>query len=355
MIGKRSPYGGTMRSWSLAVSATVALALTSCSSSDGTDASGTPAAGSATEVSAAETAGSTEAAAPAVTEAQSTTVASTVPELATTTEAPTTTVDPAIKRPYDVFVPSTYSDATAMPLVLLLHGHGVTGDIQEAFFQFQPLAESRGFLYVHPTGEIGTDGDPYWNATDGCCARDHGEADDVNYLMAIISQVSEKYNVDPKRIYLAGHSNGGFMSYRMACDHAETIAAVVSLAGATWGDPAKCAPSEPVSVLQVHGTADDTVLFAGGEFGGVKVPGAQATVDTWATYNGCTTPATVATTQLDLDGNLEGNETDVATFSGCETGGDVALWSINGGAHIPGLTPNFAAGAIDFMFAHPKT
>jgi polyhydroxybutyrate depolymerase len=343
-----------MRHRSLALVAAVALALAACSSSDGTSAQGSAPEASGDAATTVETAGSTEVATPAVTEAEPTTVASTVPELVTTTEAPTTTVDPAVDRPYDVFVPTSYSDATAMPLVLLLHGHGVNGDIQEAFFQFQALAETRGFLYVHPDGTIGTDGDPYWNATDGCCSRGHGEADDVNYLMAIIEQVSAKYNVDPKRIYLAGHSNGGFMSYRMACDNADTIAAVVSLAGATWNDPADCSPSEPVSVLQVHGTADDTVLFDGATFQGVTVPGAQATVDTWATYNGCTAPATVATAQLDLDGNLDGNETDVATFAGCENGGDVALWSINGGAHIPGLTPNFAAGAIDFMFAHPK-
>ena len=65
-------------------------------------------------------------------------------------------------------------------------------------------------------------------------------------------------NVDPYRIYVAGHSNGGFMSYRLACTHADRIAAIVSLAGATFDTPADCSPTEPVAVLQIHGTADDT-------------------------------------------------------------------------------------------------
>ena len=105
-------------------------------------------------------------AAAVTTDPEPTTDAATIPS---TTVAPTSsTIDPTIARPFTVFVPSTYSAATPMPLVLLLHGFSVPGDVQEAYFKLQPEAESRGFLYVHPDGTDGTGGQ-FWNATDACC------------------------------------------------------------------------------------------------------------------------------------------------------------------------------------------
>ena len=165
-------------------------------------------------------------------------------------------------RPFTLFTPSSYRDDTPMPLVILLHGLGRSGEIVEAYFQLQPLAESRGFLYVHPDGTPHPAGDRFWDATDACCGLG-STADDVTYLTSIIDQVSATRNVDPSRVYVMGHSNGGFMSYRMACDAAERIAAIASVAGATWADTSKCNPSEPVSVLQVHGTADVAVKYDG--------------------------------------------------------------------------------------------
>jgi polyhydroxybutyrate depolymerase len=257
-------------------------------------------------------------------------------------------------RPYSVYVPSTYDPATALPLVVLLHGYRSSGDIQEVYFQLEPLAESRGFLYVHPDGTRDFGGSQYWNATEACCAFGPDAPDDVAYLFGLIEQVSAAYAVDPQRIYLAGHSNGGFMSYRMACDHAETIAAIVSLAGAMRSDPADCAPSEPVSVLQIHGTADDTVPYTGVQFLGATVPSAQDSVAAWAAYNGCEATALVAQGQLNLDTELAGADSDVATFEECAPGGAVALWTIIGGSHVPDLTAGFSEAVVDFLLAHPK-
>ena len=106
--------------------------------------------------------------------------------------------------------------------------------------------------------------------------------------MSIIDAVKAKYSVDPKRVFVLGHSNGGFMSYRMACDHADTIAAIASLAGATFDDPSMCKPSEHVSVLQIHGTADQTIKYTGDQIIGHTYPGAEKSVATWAKYDGCT-------------------------------------------------------------------
>ncbi|MSX92973.1 MAG: prolyl oligopeptidase family serine peptidase, partial [Actinobacteria bacterium] len=163
----------------------------------------------------------------------------------TTPVVDTSPVVPDPTRPFDVFVPSSYTKGTAMPLVVLLHGYGATGPIQEAYFGVQALAESEGFLYVHPTGTTNSLGKAFWNATDACCGY-QTTVDDVAYLTGILDSVSAQYDVDPKRIYFMGHSNGGFMSYRMACELSGRVAAIASLAGATFLDAAKCNPSEPV-------------------------------------------------------------------------------------------------------------
>ena len=276
------------------------------------------------------------------------TAASTTPVDATTTAPPVAFAD----RPYDVFVPSGYNAATPAPLVILLHGYSATGDLQELYFQLQPEAEARGFLYVHPDGLINRENKHFWNATDACCDNTQ-LVDDSGYLTYIIDQVSAAYNVDQKRIYLVGHSNGGFMSYRMACDHADRIAAMVSLAGATWLDTTECAPSEPVNILQLHGTDDQTIKYDGGRTIFGKYPSAETTVETWSAYNGCTT-ATESLGTVDIANNIEGVETTKEGFTGCPADGAVELWTIAGGPHIPGLQTTFAAYIIDWLYAHPN-
>ena len=197
-------------------------------------------------------------------------------------------------------------------------------------------------------------GNGFWNATDACCNFAANPVDDVAYISAIIEQVEAKYNVDPKRIYVAGHSNGGFMSYRMACELSDKVAAIASLAGETFADTATCKPPSQVSVLQVQGTADETINYEGGEIRGVAYPGAATTTATWAGYNGCQTTPVPAAVKLDLDVGIAGDETSVSTYAGCEQGSAVELWTIDGGSHIPALSPMFGSKVIDFLYAHPK-
>lgn len=271
-----------------------------------------------------------------------------------TSAPPTTAVDgPAFAdRPYDVFVPSGYDAATPAPLVILLHGYGASGTIQELYLGLQPHAEERGFLYVHPDGTPNAIEQRAWNATDACCDRTQA-IDDSSYITFIIDQVSATYNVDPARIYLVGHSNGGFMSYRMSCDHADRIAAIVSLAGATFLDASRCAPSEPVSVLQIHGTDDGTIQYEGGSTPLGEYPSAAETVANWATYNGCAT-STEPLGTADLGSLAAGEETTKQGYTSCPVDGDVELWTMVDGPHIPLLTTNFAIDILDWLYAHPK-
>ena len=107
--------------------------------------------------------------------------------------------------------------------------------------QLTAAASSAGFLMIAPAGTADSSGSHFWNATDACCNFENSQVDDVAYLDGLITEISAAYNVDPKRIYVVGHSNGGFMAYRMACAKADRIAAVVSVAGATFATPASCA------------------------------------------------------------------------------------------------------------------
>jgi polyhydroxybutyrate depolymerase len=279
--------------------------------------------------------------------------------LQATTDAPSTTAasNPDPSRPYDVIVPSAYVAGTPTPLVILLHGFGFDGAVQNAYFGMQAVAEQHGVLYVHPDGTKGPLDKGFWNATDACCGFG-AKVDDVGYLTSIIDQVSAKYTVDPKRVFLIGHSNGAFMSYRMACDRASRIAAIASLAGDTWLDPSKCSPSEAVSVLQVQGTADETISYTGGDILGAKYPGARQTVATWAAYDGCGRSTRPSSTTFDYDAGLPGNETSTESYTGCPPGVDVALWTINGGSHIPSIAIGggvpLISAMVDFLLAHPK-
>jgi polyhydroxybutyrate depolymerase len=283
-----------------------------------------------------------------------------------TTDAPTTapTVPPTTApsapdptRPYDVIVPASYVAGTPMPLVILLHGFGFDGSVQSGYFGMEPQAQARGFLFVHPDGTKNQIDRRFWNATDACCGFG-SKVNDVGYLTSIIDQVSEKYSVDPKRVFLIGHSNGAFMTYRMACDRADRIAAIASLAGDTWLDPSKCAPSQHVSVLQVQGTADETISYTGGEILGNKFPGAEQSAATWAKYDGCGTATTTGAT-FDYEATLAGKETITKTYAGCPKGVDVALWTMQGAGHIPNIAvgtgaPPLISAMLDFLFAHPK-
>jgi polyhydroxybutyrate depolymerase len=246
--------------------------------------------------------------------------------------------------------------------VLLLHGFGGSGDIVERYFRLQPIAAERGFLYAHPDGTRNARGEEFWNATDACCGFG-STVDDSGYLEQVIRDIQARYSVDQKRIFVVGHSNGGFMAYRMACDHADTIAAITSLAGSMVNDLAACPPSAPVSVLQIHGTADRTISYGGGTIVGSRFPSAEQSVRDWARVDGCaTTPVTDGTRDIATRADssdpssrtLPGAETQVSRYRHCRSGSDVELWSINGGGHVPALSGSLGTQLIDFLYAHPK-
>ena len=253
------------------------------------------------------------------------------------------------ERPYEVTVPEGYDAAEPTPLVLVLHGYSATGLAQSAYFGLLDAADRHGFLLAYPDGTLNSQRKQYWNATDGCCDLDDSNVDDVAYLTAVLDDLEAHFNVDPKRIFVIGHSNGGFMAHRLACDIGGRLAAIASLAGMTWKDPARCPAAARVNVLQIHGDQDDAILFAGTDL----YPSATTTVATWATKNGCTGTLTDGAAR-DLDAGVPGAETATASYGNCQAGGAVDLWTMKGASHIPSLESHGLVGRRLDLLRRPR-
>jgi len=249
-----------------------------------------------------------------------------------------------------VYEPSTVPAIDPKPLIVLLHGLGSNGVAQDEYMGFSDLVDDEGFVFAAPNAVPDFLGWRTWNATNACCGVQLH--DDAGYLNNLLDVIEASSTIDPQRVYLVGHSNGGFMSYRMACDFSGRIAAIASFAGSTWYQPADCAASEPVHILQIHGTADGVVPFDGQCFAGDCYPGAIGTVYRWAAVNQCGGPVTPGPA-LDLLDEPVGAETTTRSLDNCAAGGSVSLWT-NARGHMPELTSNFAPRVIEYLYAHPK-
>ena len=252
-------------------------------------------------------------------------------------------------------VPSSHTGDTAAPLIVLLHTYGRTGAAQDEYMSLSALADAYGFIMVAPDGTPSASGNNplFWNASGACCNWEGQELDDSAYLTGVIDAVKAKYRIDEKRVFILGHSNGAFMAHRMAHDHSDTIAAIVSLAGADQSVE-RPAPAHPVHVLQIHGDADTAISYDGGEIRDAAYPSARQSVENWAARNGCATTG-IDTGTLDLDHTLAGMESTVTRYtSGCTAGGSAELWTIAGGGHLPELSDHFTKLVVEWLLAHPK-
>jgi polyhydroxybutyrate depolymerase len=261
------------------------------------------------------------------------------------------------ERPADVDIPTDYDPTVSYPLVMVLHGHGTDGRTETGYLQLFNFVDSKQFILLFPNGLPDENDEPAWNGA--VCCTDDDSVDDVGYLSGLIEEAKQTYNVDPKRVYLIGHSNGGFMSFRMACEASTLFTALVSLAGGTYDDPADCQPgTPPVSVLVVHGTADGTVPYEGRP--GVY-PGAVEIAERSAAAAGCDPESSTFLESLDLVPAVEGDETDLYAYStGCDEGLDAELWTINDGLHIPFFQPLSSGKPLfpdlitDWLFRHSR-
>lgn len=228
-------------------------------------------------------------------------------------------------RSYAVFRPPALSRSEPVPLVVVLHGGFGTGRQAERSYGWDETAAARGFVVAYPDGVHRS-----WNAGGACCgpaSRNH--VDDVAFLDALVAAVSEAENIDARRVYVAGISNGAAMAYRYACEGRAPLAAVGSVAGAMT---AACRRARPVSVIEIHGLADRNIPFEGGVgrkgVSGVDWPSVQASLDPFRRAARCGAAETTRS------GAVERRE------ARCADGRAVVLVTIAGAGHQwPGAVP----------------
>lgn len=284
-----------------------------------------------------------------------------------TTEARLVTPDGRTRR-YRLYVPGSLGSGTPVPLLVALHGGLGTSSQFAANSGFDELAEANRFVVVYPDG-IGNqpDGSGFqtWNGGFCCGPAVTQQVDDVGFVGRLITTVAAQWPIDPARVYAAGHSNGGILAYRLACELGGRIAAIGVQAGSNVVDG--CAPSSPVSVLHLHGGADTNMPINGGRgtgVSGVTFPSARSAVDAMVRANGCgpSQAAAVAASNPDVT---------VTTWSSCPRGVTVRLVMVAGASHAwMGHPAQNAAGAAmvgepypgldasraiwSFLAAHPR-
>ena len=261
-------------------------------------------------------------------------------------------------RPAQVLIPGTLKAKVAAPLLVALPGFAATPNDLLALVDLTAEAYKRGVVLAMPSGSKNSGGLMFWNATGSCCDFEKTGVDDSKYLMDLIKQIGAKVSIDSKRIYFFGHSNGGFMSYTLACSNSEKIAALVSLEGSSFADMAMCGANKSVSILQINGTADQLIHIEGGNvFDDPKQPYSSVKDETgkWAQINGCSTNAALVVNKkkFNYESVLAGAETSKAAYK-CPKGVAVEMWTIAGGEHLPKINSAFTSALFDFLLAHKK-
>lgn len=252
------------------------------------------------------------------------------------------------ERPADVVVPATYDGITPMPLLFLLHGYSANAELQDLYFRLSLRAEEDGFMLVLPNGTLDETGTTFWNAFPSSSET----VDDVGYLMGLLDEMEETWRVDSGKVYFLGHSNGGYMSYRLACEHADRITGILNFAGLSpyWSE-SQCKPSEPVSILHVHGNIDERVPYESVN----GYPGAEEVTALWVERNGCEAEASTVGQSLDLVDSIEGDETSVRDWtSGCSDESQVSFWTIEEGGHSPFFNNNWSENVVEWLLATEK-
>lgn len=247
-----------------------------------------------------------------------------------------------LTREYRLYVPAAYTGNTSVPLVFNLHGYGSNNIEQEFYGNFRPIADTANFLIVHPNGTIDGQGKRFWNTFLG-----NSTVDDVGFIRDLLDTLQAAYNIDPNRVFSTGMSNGGFMSYSLACELNNRIAAIASVTGTMIQSKLNaCNPQRPVPVMEIHGTADNVVPYNGQPLSTfVAIP---TLVDAWVDFNHCNPTPTF--TQVPNINTTDGCTAEHYLYNGGNHGSTVEHYKIIGGGHTwPGTI--FIAGVTNQDFS----
>lgn len=243
-------------------------------------------------------------------------------------------------REYSFYVPALYDGTEAFPIVFNLHGYTSNAMEQSFYANFKPIADTAGFIVVHPEGSIqpGTTDTQFWNV-----GFFGSTVNDVDFLSQLIDTIAATYSIDLTRVYSTGMSNGGYMSLELACESGR-FAAVASVTGSMTNAMANsCNPSSPIPVMTIHGTADPTVPYNGNS----SSISADSVVRFWVNRNGCSLPAdmTVVPDVVTTDGA----NAEHYVYNTCQNGVTIEHFKVINGAHTwPGAGIPIGTTCMDF-------
>lgn len=246
-------------------------------------------------------------------------------------------------RSWIIYAPADYDPAQPTAVVVLLHGRPGNAGGMAFLTGMNAVAENNNFIVVYPDGI-----DNEWNAQFDLSARSISlggrrstlPQDDVGFLQTLMSDLAVDFNIDRSRLYLGGFSNGGFMTYRMACSAGDTFAAFAAVSGNLYVELSEyCRRSDPTPLLIMHGTNDPSVpyqgvLFRNAERSGEPIRisyGIPETVAAFARRNGCSEAG--QTTRYAERGASPGTSVSHFAPNTCPDGKDIVLYAINGGGH----------------------
>ena len=231
-----------------------------------------------------------------------------------------------LERDYTLYIPASYSAGNEAPLLFNFHGY-TSNTWQQAFYSnFNTVADDEGFIIVYPEGTLDNTGTSHWNVGWG-----GSTVDDIGFTSALIDSISADYSINQDRVYSTGMSNGGFMSYQLACELSDRIAAIASVTGSmNMGWFNSCNPNHPMPIMEIHGTADGNVPYA-------TIP---SIMDFWANFNNCNSSAII--TNVPNTSTTDGCTAEHQIWENGNNGSTVEHYKIIGGEHSwPGaLFPN---------------
>jgi polyhydroxybutyrate depolymerase len=216
-----------------------------------------------------------------------------------------------------------------LPVIVALHGLGGTAHDFEDYTGLTDSATTDRYIAVYPDGSPLSDDRQAWNAGGCCSSPGSTPADDVAFLSNIFDQV-EQYGGDPSRIYVVGFSNGGMLSYRAACDLGDRVAGIAVVAGAF--NVTDCGSTNPIPVVIIHGTDDDTVPYLGGRTDDLAAAGLNPVnnasvwdaMEYWLERDSCSFDPTETGWSM----------ATIETFDHCASGTSVTVYTIDGGGHV---------------------
>ncbi len=253
-------------------------------------------------------------------------------------------------RKFRLYLPANYSEENPMPIVFNLHGLTSDPNQQQLYTRMNEVAEENGFIVCYPKGK-----NRAWNVN---FPFPSSKEDDVKFIATLIDTLSHKYAIDLNRVYACGFSNGGYMSYKLACELSDKIVAVAAVAGTfVPNQELACQPSRAVPILHIHGTADPIVRYKGSP---VAIS-AEKTVEFWRTQNGCKENPEI--TVIDNKVKFDFSKATRYDFVDCSQDAMVSFIKVKNGGHtwpgakiITGVTnKDFNASAVIWDFFEPFT